>query len=118
MGPVNGYDHSLSWAVELIRTDVRRLTDLQIATIEQGRRVENMQRDIMSMLKHMPDRIQASRTVPTMPATAQNRTTMDRLSIGDWLKVALGATVLVLVVAGKLTWTDALPLLRNLIGIQ
>lgn len=117
MGPANGYDHGLGWAVELIRTDLRRLTDLQIATIEQGRRVENMQRDIMSTLKHMPDRIAVSSPVPP-PQMVSTRRTMDRLSIGDWLKVALGATVLVLVVAGKLTWTDALPLLRTLVGVH
>lgn len=98
------YDPGLSWAVELIRTDLRRLTELTRASLEQGRRIEVLQRDLLLAITklHAP----SASAPPQRPC----------LSIGDWCKVGGAVLVLILVVAGKLTWTDALPVLRSLLG--
>lgn len=117
MAPVNGYDHGLTWAVELIRSENRRMTEMLIASLEQGRRNEILQREVLSTLSHLPQRMASSLPPPRPAPPRPSPTSRESLTIADWCKVGAGVLVLALVVAGKLTWSEALPLIRSVLDL-
>ncbi|SDP40971.1 hypothetical protein SAMN04488061_2892 [Filomicrobium insigne] len=98
---LNGYTHDpMALGVLLGRLDAEssRQTEILLASYEETRALR-------ADLRDLPARI-----------AAQLPKQRPRIHIGRWLKAALGMLILALAVAGKITWSEALPILRGALG--
>lgn len=115
---VNGHDHNIEIGIELvkIRLGLERHTDILLAAIEQGRRTELEQREILATLWHLPGQITSM--LPSAPPTrARTLNLKTVLAILQALPPVLFLAALIAAkAAGLLTWAEVVDRVRFVTG--